>query len=120
MVSTITSEVGSMINKYNDKDVILVDINNSVVAEGMCKEVLYLIEPSIIKLQKLVALNAAALQGLKDKKVVLNQSLLSNNEVSNFEYESRLKVFYNLAPLNERDKEWPELEEMLKKLGFTR
>ncbi len=120
MVSTITSEVGSMINKYNDKDVILVDINNSVVAEGMCKEVLYLIEPSIIKLQKLVALNAAALQGLKDKKVVLNQSLLSNSEVSNFEYESRLKVFYNLAPLNERDKEWPELEEMLKKLGFTR
>ena len=120
MVSTITSEVGSIINKYSDKDVILVDINNSVVAEGMCKEVLYLIEPSILKLQKLMALNAAALQGLKDKKVVLNQSLLSNSEVANFEYESRLKVFYNLAPLNERDKEWPELEDMLKKLGFTR
>ena len=120
MISTITSEVGTMINKYSNKDVILVDINNSVVAEGLCKEVLYLIEPSIIKLQKLMALNATALQGLKDKKIVLNQSLLSNSEVANFEYESRLKVFFNLAPLNERDKDWPQLDEMLKKLGFTR
>ena len=119
LISTITSEIGSIINKYSDKDVILVDINNSVVAEGMCQEVLYLIEPSIIKLQKLMALNAAALQGLRNKKVVLNQSLLSANEVSNFEYESRLKVFYNLVPLNERDKDWPELNKMLSKLGFN-
>lgn len=120
LISTITSEVGSIINKYSDKDVILVDINNSVVAEGLCKEVLYLIEPSIIKLQKLMALNATALQGLKNKKVVLNQSLLTANDVANFEYESRLKVFFNLAPLNERDKEWPELDKLLNKLGFTR
>ena len=120
LISTVTNEIGSTINKYSDKEVILVDINNSVVAEGQCKEVLYLIEPSIIKLQKLMALNASALQGLKNKKVILNQSLLSKNEVANFEYEARLKVFYNLAPLNEREKDWPELEDMLKKLGFTR
>lgn len=120
LVSTITNEVGSTINKYSDKEVILVDINNSVVAEGQCREVLYLIEPSIIKLQKLMALNAAALQGLKNKKVILNQSLLSKNEVANFEYEARLKVFYNLVPLNERERDWPELEDMLRKLGFTR
>ena len=120
LISTVTNEIGSTINKYSDKEVILVDINHSVVAEGQCKEVLYLIEPSIIKLQKLMALNASALQGLKNKKVILNQSLLSKNEVANFEYEARLKVFYNLAPLNEREKDWPELEDMLKKLGFTR
>lgn len=120
LISTVTNEVGSTINKYSDKEVILVDINNSVVAEGQCREVLYLIEPSIIKLQKLMALNASALQGLKNKKVILNQSLLSKNEVANFEYEARLKVFYNLAPLNERERDWPELEDMLKKLGFTR
>ena len=120
LISTITSEVGSIITRYSNKEVIFVDINNSGVAEGHCKDVLYLIEPSIIKLQKLMALNAAALQGLKNKKVVLNQSLLSNSEVANFEYEARLKVFYNLVPLNERDKDWPELDKMLNKLGFTR
>ena len=43
LISTVTNEIGSTINKYSDKEVILVDINNSVVAEGQCKEVLYLI-----------------------------------------------------------------------------
>ena len=120
LVSTVTSEVGSVINKYRDKDVIIVDVNNSIVAEGFCQEVLYLIEPSIIKLQKLMILNANALQGLKDKKVVLNQSLLSSSEIANFEYEARVKVFYNLVPLNERSKSLPELNKMLVKLGFDR
>ena len=120
LVSTITSEVGSVINKYRDKNVIIIDINNSLVAEGFCQDVLYLIEPSIIKLQKLMTLNATALQGLKDKKIVLNQSLLDSNDVANFEYESRVKVFYNLAPLNERDKKLPELNKMLVKLGFKK
>ena len=120
LISTITSEIGSVINKNKDKDVIIVDINNSLVAEGFCQEVLYLIEPSIIKLQKLMTLNATALQGLKNKKIVLNQSLLSSSEVANFEYEARVKVFYNLVPLNEREKKLPELNKMLVKLGFNK
>ena len=120
MVCTVTSEVGSVINKYKDKNVIIIDINNSLVAEGFCQDVLYLIEPSIIKLEKLIAMNAVALQGLKGKKVILNQSLLSKNDVANFEYETRLKVFYNLAPLNEREKKLPELNNLLVKLGFSK
>lgn len=120
LISTITSEVGSVINKHKDKNVIIVDINNSLVAEGFCQDVIYLIEPSIIKLQKLMTLNATALQGLKDKKIVLNQSLLSSGDVANFEYEARIKVFYNLAPLNERDKKLSELNKLLVKLGFTK
>ena len=120
LISTITSEVGSVINKNRDKNVIIIDINNSMVAEGFCQEVLYLIEPSILKLQKLMVLNATALHGLKDKKIVLNQSLLSQTDVANFEYEARVKVFYNLAPLNEREKRLPELNKMLVKLGFTK
>lgn len=120
LISTITSEIGSVINKHKDKNVIIIDINNSLVAEGFCQDVLYLIEPSIIKLQKLMTLNATALQGLKDKKIILNQSLLSSSEIANFEYEARVKVFYNLAPLNERDKKLPELNKLLVKLGFSK
>ena len=120
MISTVTSEVGMVVNKYKDKNILLIDINNSVVAEGFCHEVLYLIEPSIIKLEKLMVLNATALQGLKDKKIILNQSLLSQNDVANFEYEAKIKVFYNLVPLNERDKKLPELNKLLVKLGFTK
>ena len=120
LISTVTSEIGSVINKYKNKDVILIDINNSIVAEGFCQDVLYLIEPSIIKLQKLMSLNMVALQGLKNKKIILNQSLLSNSDVANFEYEARIKVFYNLSPLNERNKRLPELNKLLVKLGFTK
>lgn len=120
LISTITSDVGSVINKYKDKNVILVDINNSIVAEGFCQEVLYLIEPSIIKLQKLMTFNASALNGLKNKKIILNQSLLGSSEVANFEYEARVKVFYNLIPLNEREKKLPELNKLLVKLGFVK
>ena len=120
LISTITSEVGSVINKHKDKNVIIIDINNSIVAEGFCQDVLYLIEPSIIKLQKLMTLNATALQGLKDKKIILNQSLLDSTEIANFEYEARVKVFYNLAPLNERNKQLPELNKLLVKLGFSK
>jgi hypothetical protein len=109
-----------VINKHKDKNAVIIDINNSIVAEGFCQEVLYLIEPSIIKLEKLMILNASALMGLKDKKIVLNQSLLSSADVANFEYEAKIKVFYNLAPLNERDKKLPELNKLLVKLGFTK
>lgn len=120
LISTITSEVGMVINKHKDKNVIIIDINNSIVAEGFCQDVLYLVEPSIIKLQKLMVLNATALHGLKDKKVILNQSLLTSSEIANFEYEAKVKVFYNLAPLNERSKNLPELNKLLVKLGFAK
>lgn len=120
MISTITSEVGSVINKNRDKNAIIIDVNNSVVAEGFCQEVLYLIEPTIIKLQKLMTLNASALQGLKNKKIVLNQSLLDSGELANFEYEAKVKVFHNLTPLNERSKKLSELNKLLVKLGFTK
>ena len=118
MISAITSDIGGLISRYNNYDVILIDINNSMVAEGFCEDVLYLIEPSIIKLQKLMALNAASLQNLKNKKVVLNKSLLTQSEVSGFEYEARIKVFYSLPPLNDRSKNIDELKPLLKKLGF--
>lgn len=120
MISTITNEVGILVNKHKDKNAVLIDINNSIVAEGFCQDVLYLIEPSIIKLEKLMVLNATALQGLKDKKIILNQSLLSPTDVANFEYEAKVKVFYNLAPLNERDKKLSELNKLLVKLGFSK
>ena len=37
-----------------------------------------------------MTLNANALQGVKGKKIVLNQCLLSKSDIQNFEYESKL------------------------------
>lgn len=120
MISTVTNDVGSVLKRFKGKDIIIIDINNSIVAEGFCSDVLYLIEPSIIKLQKLMSLNAPALYGLKGKKIVLNQSLLNNSDVSVFEYEAKVNVFYNLGPLNERDNHLEDLNRLLVKLGFSK
>ena len=60
------------------------------------------------------------LQKLKGKKVILNQSLLSSKDVLDFEYESKIKIFYNMPPLNEREANIQVLNSFLTKAGFTR
>ena len=120
LVSTTNTEIGNVIAKYSDHDVILVDINDSNQAESLCHDVIYLIEPSVIKLNKLMLVNGGIFKTLKDKKVVLNQSLLESKDVSDFEYESGLKIYYNLPPLDERNKNLLKLNSFLIKLGFTK
>lgn len=120
LVSTTNFEVGNTITKYSDHDVILLDINDSKQAEELCQDVIYLIEPSIIKLNKLMLVNSNIFKTLKDKKVILNQSLLSSKDVLDFEYESGLKIYYNMPPLDEREKSIYALNTFLVRLGFSK
>ena len=57
---------------------------------------------------------------LVGKKVIVNQSLLSSKEVLELEYEARAKFFFNMPPLNERDKHIQILNTFLFKLGFNK
>lgn len=120
LISSTATEVGNVVAKYMDKDVILIDVNDSKQAEEICQEVIYLIEPSIIKINKLMLINSKVFGTLKNKKVVLNQSLLSPKDVLDFEYESRTKIYYNLPPLDEREKGSNALIAFLIKLGFSK
>lgn len=118
LVSAISGSVMQEVSKYSSSDVILIDINGSVQAESLCNEIIYLIEPTTIKLNKLMMVNPQSLKNIRDKKVILNQSLLSSKDVLDFEYESKLKIFYNMPPLDEREKGNEMLGEFLNKLGF--
>lgn len=120
LISIADRDLENLINKYRKYDVILIDINDSETAEGFCRDVVYLIEPSIIKLNKLMFVNGSKLKNLKGKIVILNQSLLSSKDVLDFEYESRLKIFFNMPPLDERQTEVPVLNNFLVRLGFER
>lgn len=120
LISTISGNVNAEVSKYRDCDAIIIDVNNSVQAEGLCNEIIYLIEPSVIKLNKLTMVTPQLLKNLRDKRVVLNKSLLSSKDVLDFEYEARVKVFYNLPPLDEREKKIKPLVEFLRKMGFDR
>lgn len=114
------SNAVSIINNHMDKEVILVDVNDSKSALNACTDVIYLIEPSIIKLNKLMLNNVHILSTLAGKKVILNQSLLSSKDVLDFEYESKLNIFFNMPPLNEREKDVQVVNTLLLKIGFER
>ena len=114
------SNVAGIINNHRDKEILLVDVNDSKSALSQCTDVVYLIEPSIIKLNKLMLTNPHVLSTLAGKKVILNQSLLSSKDVLDFEYESRINIFYNMPALNEREKGVQVVDAFLLKLGFER
>ena len=119
MVSVSTNDLGVYINKNMDKDVILIDVNNSASAEAMCQRVIHLVEPSIVKLNKLIMTRPNILNELRTKTVVLNISLLDSKDVNDFEYESRLNIFFNMPPVDDHKKS-DALNELLRKLGFSR
>ena len=120
LVSSTSVEIGNTVAKYSDCEVILIDVNTSSAALELCHDVIYLIEPSIIKLNRVMMINAKSFKDLASKNLVLNKSKLNNKDVMDFEYESRLKVMFNMPPLNDRDKNIPEVNELLKKMGFDR
>lgn len=109
------------LNKYNSVNVFVIDLDRTN-KDHLCTDVLYLIEPSTIKLNKLSLINPKVFSELKDKNVVLNQILLSDSDIANFEVESGLKVFYNIPALN--DKEEKEVSKyllpLLEKIGYIK
>ena len=77
-------EINNIISKYNSIDIFLLDLNKSN-KDYLCTDVLYLVEPSILKLNKLAIINPKIINDIKGKKVVLNKSLLSESEIADFE-----------------------------------
>ena len=118
LISAISGTIMQEVAKVNMCDVVLIDVNNSVQAESLCNEIIYIIEPTTIKLNKLMMVTPQSLKKLKGKKVILNQSLLSSKDVLDFEYESKLQVFYNMPPLDEREKKNKLMNDFLMRLGF--
>ena len=120
LISTTSNEIGNVIAKNNEYEVLIVDINGSKSAEALCHSVIYLVEPSTIKLNRMMMISSRVLSDLRDKRIVLTKSLLNSTDVSEFEYESGLKVFYNLPPLDDRVSGNPDVNKLLIRLGFDR
>ena len=117
MLSVNPDSIRATIEKYRGRAMLLVDIADYDDLT-MCTDVIYLVEPSTIKLNKLIKTNRSIFNRLKHKKVVLNKSLLNNKDLSEFEYEAGLKVFFNMPPLNERKRN-EEVVDLLRKIGLV-
>ena len=112
-------EISNVMDKYNNIDIFLLDLNK-YNKDYLCTDVLYLIEPSILKLNKLAMLNPKLINDIKGKMVVLNKSVLSKSEQADFEVETGIKVFYNIPPLNDKKDNSDILLPLLEKLGYIK
>lgn len=114
-----TTDLASYINQNQRSEVILVDLNE-FEDEELCTEIIYLIEPGLIKLNKLIRKDSSIFEKLKGKKIVLNRSVLNDKDVQDFEYESNSKIFYNIPNLDDKKEYHKPLEDFLIEMEFTR
>lgn len=117
MVSVTHDQLGNELLKHRDCDVILVDLNKDG-DENICTDVLYLLEPSTLKLNKLMLANRRIFDKIAGRKVVLNQNVLNNNDIQELEYEAKFKTFAVLPPLDERENNSETLQSLLSRLGI--
>ena len=110
--------MANIISNLPDANIILVDLNDTNL-ELECDRVIYLLEPSVIKMNMLVRENRKLIDYLKDKTLILNKSMLSPKSIMDFEYETKLRIFYNIPPINDRDIDLKVLPKFLNKLGFS-
>lgn len=113
------NNIDSIINKYDNINFFVVDLDKSK-KEHFCDEVLYLVEPSTIKLNKLMLINPKIFNELSDKKIILNKSLLNDNDIANFEVEANVNVYFNIEPLNDKKDCSKILLPLLEKLGYVK
>ena len=73
MFSISEDELESKIESFENANVILIDLNSSKAA-NLCDEVIYLLEPSTIKLNKLIRKDRNVFERLKGKKIILNKA----------------------------------------------
>lgn len=114
MYSINQNNLNAAINKFGNATYILVDINNAPTTE--LDDLIYILEPSIIKLNKMMLVNKNVFEKIYGKKIILNKSLLRSNDVTDFERESGTQIAFNMPPLNDREMNGEKLEEFLQRV----
>lgn len=117
LISVDGVELNSVLNKLSNKDAIILDLN-SYGNTTICNDIIYLIEPTTIKLNKMVMLDRKVFDKYIGKKIVLNKSLLEKKDISSFELESGSQVYYNIPPLDEKRDNAEHLSPLLEKLNI--
>ena len=117
LVSTTTTELPKELMKKQLCDVVFVDLNDYDDV-SICAEVYYLIEPSTIMINKMLRKNKSVLETLKEEKVVLNKCVLNSDDVSTFEYETKLKVFATIPPVDDRQENIEAINKFISKMNL--
>ncbi|NLD20710.1 MAG: hypothetical protein GX663_10825, partial [Clostridiales bacterium] len=100
LISVTKEDFNKALKSAADFDIVLIDLNDE--EDDNCDDTLFLLEPSTIKLNKMIRKDRNIFDKLTGKKIILNKSLLDNNDIMDFEYESKSKVYYNIPPLDDK------------------
>ena len=117
MFSITKEQLSGELLKHRDKDIVLVDLNKDG-DENICTDVLYILEPSMLKLNKLMLYNRRAFDKVAGKKVIINQNIMNNSDIAELEYEAKFKTFAVIPPLDERTDNSEVIQSLLSKLGI--
>lgn len=117
--ATSLEDIKEKIKACSEEQVIIIDLNGLDGTE-ICDEILYLIEPGIVRLNKLIKRDPNIAEKLINGKVILNRSAIKEEEISSFEYETKIKVFFNLINFNERKDRIQVIDVLLVKLGLQK
>lgn len=118
MISVDKDNFSKEISKHAECNIILVDLNKDG-DENICSDVLYLLEPSTIKLNKLMLSNRKIFEKLAGKKIIINQNILNDGDIKQLEKEAQIKCFYVIPPLDERENNSNLLDDLLSRLGLS-
>ena len=105
---------------YLTWDDLNIDLNEFEDKNNICTDIIYLLEPGIIRISKFIKNINKYKDKLNDIKIVLNRSALKDEEINYFEKETDLKVYYNLNNFDDKKDRLLSIDKLLIKLGFNK
>ena len=116
---TSTNDVLNKIKEHRDVDAVIVDLNEFDSKE-FCTDVIYLIEPGLIKITKLLKKNGRIFEELSGEKIILNRTNMDAAQVSEFEVETKIKIFSVISNFRDNLDRVVSVDRLLYKLGYTK
>lgn len=114
------TETETKIQGLKGIDAIIIDLNEFEDKNNICTDIIYLLEPGIIRISKFIKNINKYKDKLNDMKIVLNRSALKDEEINYFEKETDLKVYYNLNNFDDKKDRLLSIDKLLIKLGFNK
>ena len=116
---TSREDVLRKIKEHQESDAVIVDLNNYDYKD-FCTDVIYLLEPGTIKITKLIKRNGKFFQDLSGEKIVINRSNMGDSDISEFELETKTKIFSVVSNFRDNLDRVVSVDKLLSKLGYTK
>jgi len=116
---TSNSDVLRKIKEHQDVDAVIVDLNTYDYKE-FCTDVIYLLEPGLIRMTKLIRRNSKIFEDLSGEKIILNRSNMDESQVNEFEVETNARIFATVSNFRDNLDRVISVDKLLTKLGYVK